>query len=554
MFFFQFFFFFSQVYGAALLVLTALATASKNGISASLSPVSTTVTIATVASKPKRGVVDVGPKTWTSQGSKLTNPGSSAAGISQNVDSYAPQSSGVSSNPTSYSPSKNYEKTSGNSGYIIQPTTSYSASQSFVNSNDENNANTAQPTFGTTSPSFRSNGGQKLALNSLQNHGAIVNQGQNSGYSAFYVPQTKSSNTPNFSYQNAQQSTTGVPRTLSSQGSQQIQNKPINAPYYASFSNAPSPLKFYAEKSPSDGSGQQNFAQKSYAQEQLQPTQSYVVSNLGDSYPFQQTTGLNQDFSFIPQQNPIFSATSQSQRNTLKNNYQKNQDVGSEFAQMYAPYHQSASSFIPNVQTAGLGPATVDFNGGKIPLPVLQLQSAESFPEFAQALQNQPFVLESNSPYEVQPDFKFLTEFSKSLNPQPGNLLPFLNPQQQQQSGQPQVLPVRSANGSPQFPQFKGASLNTYPGAFYNQGVPAGVYEPLTAQPQLHFNRKPVAVPAAPLPTATASIIHHPSLANTRPLSENRDDVEIIKKKKKPAPPPPHDFDEDDVDEGELIV
>ncbi|XP_048516234.1 uncharacterized protein LOC125502243 [Athalia rosae] len=521
------------VYGATLLVVASFATASKDAVSvvaaSTANPTTTTKGTpasdyeATLVPKLKRGVVDVGTNIWANEGNfqlKSANPsGASPVAVQQSQGSLQSPAQ-ANGRATSY----------GNLSSRNPTASSYSSpSESYIVNG---------PSYGNTAQSY---GGS--------------DQTQNSGYSSYYAPQRQSTGSPspgNYAVYGNSQPLTSSAQQQNGQGVQ-IQNAGLSTPYYnTGFSGVPQTVKSYADKQ-STGQYRAGNVQTPYEQQNVPKTQityspshqsdSYVVSNIG-SYSYPQASGAGQGYHYAGQRGPVFSATSQINQNTPKGNSAG--QVRPEFAQMYAPNHHSASSFVPEVQSTGYSPATVDFNGKRIPLPVLQLQSAESFPGFAQALQNQPLILDTDTPYQAQNDFSFLADFSKSLTPQAPNILPFLHPQQ---SNQPQVLPVRSANGSPQFPQYKGASINTSPS--WNLGQQAGSYEPLRNQPQLHFAGKPAPPPPPPPPPpqATSSIVYHPPLSS-RPVAEIRDDVEVIKRKKRPPPPKPDFDDDDDLDDG----
>lgn len=473
-----------QIYGAALLFVAAIASGSNDGIPASK-------TLKTQAensvAKSKRGVVDTGTNIYGNNAAYQRKPAVPSP----------------SSSPASYTSGTTHYNSplTGSSSPVQNQGSSYS-SPSLGASADES--------FGNIGQAFAN--GEPIFLGSLQKF-----DGAGEGLSA------------SFSYPGAQPATNSPQRSNSQAG--QIQSGPAGTPYYASFSNPPISLKEYTDKF----SAEQNFGipvQIPFENQNSEKTQpiyapSYFLPNLA-SYAFQTPADLTQQSPYAANGGPVFSAASQTQRNTLKAN------PSGQKSQIYAPYHQSASSFVPTVRQSV---PTVDFNGKQLPLPVLQAQSATHFPGFAQSINSQPLVSAANN------EFAFLAQFAKGLNPQGGNIQPFQNNQQQ---SQPQVVPVRSANGSPQFPQYKGARLNT--ATNYNLATP-GVYEPLNAQPQLHFNAKPATIPPAPTPLSLSSGISFPPLKTSRPVAENRDDVEIIKKKK-PAPEP-HDFDEDEVDEGE---
>ncbi|XP_046432910.1 uncharacterized protein LOC124185820 [Neodiprion fabricii] len=531
-------------YSAALLFAAAIAAASNDAVASTGSPTASVASSVDVAEatgpKLKRGIVQIGTKSWASQNSypsKSVNPSTSPTAASPIGGQYIQQGSSPEST-AAYSPAKIYDQkiTYNNQNAGAQQASPYT-SQSYTAAKENYNGNAGQ-------------GYGNVGYSAPQNHG-IPNQAENSGYTAVFTPQIQpvaAQNAPNFGrFQNAQP-LTGLSQAQNAQ-SGQIQSAGIfNTPYYTIFTTGASPVENQQNAGFLQAPFEQQGAQKSqvtYAPNHQ--TVSYIDPSLF-SYPTQEATSYTQASPYFLQPSPALAASSQVQQNAPKTNIPEQRS--SDFSQMYAPYHQSASNFIPAVQqSASLGPVTVDFEGKKIPLPLLQLQSAKDFPGFAQVIHSQPIALETASPAQAQTEFNFLADFTKSLTP---NLLPFLN---NQQPSQPQVIPVKSANGSPQFPQYKGASINT--GLGYNQERPAaGNYQHIKSQPQLQFGGKPAlpvvpaapAAPAVPVIRPLSSVVHHPSVSG-RPLGENRDDVEIIKKKKPPAPDP-HDFDEDEVDEG----
>ncbi|XP_046749614.1 uncharacterized protein LOC124413221 isoform X2 [Diprion similis] len=531
------------VYSAALFFAAAIAAGSNDAVASTGSPTASTSSAnaaEATGAKLKRGIVQIGTKSWASQNgypSPSVNPSTSPTASSQNSGQYVQQSNNPE--PTAaYSPAKIYDQkiTYNNQNAGGQQASGY-PSQSYTAAKENYNGNAGQ-VYGN------------VGYSASQNHGT-ANQADNSGYTAVFTPRIQPVTTqdvPNFGrFQNAQP-LTGLSQAQNVQSGQLQSADVFNTPYYTIFTTGPSPVENRQNAGLFQAPFEQHAAQKSqvtYAPNHQ--TVSYIDPNLF-SYPIQEAASYTQASPYFLQASPALAASSQVQRNAPKTSVPEQRSSG--FTQMYAPYHQSASNFIPAVQqSASLGPLTVNFEGKKIPLPLLQLQSAKDFPGFAQVIHSQPIALETASPTQAQTEFNFLADFTKSLTP---NLLPFLN---NQQPNQPQVVPVKSANGSPEFPQYKGASINT--GLGYNQERPTiGSYQHLKNQPQLHFAGKPALpivpavtpAPVVPVIRPVSSVVEHP-LVSGRPLEENRDDVEIIKKKKPPAPDP-HDFDEDEVDEG----
>lgn len=153
------------------------------------------------------------------------------------------------------------------------------------------------------------------------------------------------------------------------------------------------------------------------------------------------------------------------------------------------------------------------------------------FSGFIQGLESEPIVLNSGNSFNFQaPNFGIPFEFGTETGNQP-----FLTGHGLQQ--QRQVLPVQSSSSTPQFPQYKGASIQAHSRSDFAN--PPGGYQFLTNQPQLHFNPN-----NAPIDRAHVQIVHNP-------FERIRTDVEVINKKK-PAPPQ-HDG-KDDEDETEEDV
>ncbi|XP_050454815.1 uncharacterized protein LOC126853265 [Cataglyphis hispanica] len=184
--------------------------------------------------------------------------------------------------------------------------------------------------------------------------------------------------------------------------------------------------------------------------------------------------------------------------------------------------------------------ATVDVNGKKISVPIIQFQSNADFSEVLPVSESQPFFLSANYPTESDLAFNFGTRPKLNMALQSRNFSPFLSPVS---SFQGQIVPIQTANSSPQFPQYKGASVEVY--AVPNN-VPKvqGSYESLYNQPQLHFgqehsyNVQPINV---------QQNIMHPSVSTEGILN----DVEIINKKNPEPHTPQSDDDKDDDREDE---
>ncbi|XP_015593293.1 uncharacterized protein LOC107266857 [Cephus cinctus] len=354
---------------------------------------------------------------------------------------------------------------------------------------------------------------------------------------------------------------TASPNTQQGQSQQNSygQDSPISTPYFASYSNSPTILKIVAENSRPLTQLKSGLVQSPVSQATIPKIQGQAVyapnhqnsftydkqlgaysnNNVG-SYPSYSELGQT---SFYGNQN---SPTSNSQQVVQTPIYKNSQTAprNPEYSQIYAPHHQSATQFTPiigNYEKLVQNPApynnvpTINFNGKKVPLPVIQLQSSQDFPGFAEAIESQPLLLGSGIDYQAQPNLAFDFNFGSKTVPQAAtNPLPFLAPAGAY-TGRSQVQPVQSASSTPQIPQYQGASIDSFPK--YNTGKPAATYEALKSQPQLQFNPKP----AQPANT------HHSVTHHSKPFEESREDVEVINKKK-PAPPPEHDDEE--LDEG----
>nr|XP_012152454.1 PREDICTED: uncharacterized protein LOC105664096 [Megachile rotundata] len=117
--------------------------------------------------------------------------------------------------------------------------------------------------------------------------------------------------------------------------------------------------------------------------------------------------------------------------------------------------------------------------------------------------------------------FSFVGKAPKVNNVQQNS--PFLSPFSSFHS---QMVPISTTVNNPQFPQYKGASIQVYPAV---GGFSTAAYQPLQAQPQLHFQHNAQRV--------------QPVGGRQSPSQEIRSDVEIIDKH---TTPPPKDDDEDE--------
>lgn len=182
--------------------------------------------------------------------------------------------------------------------------------------------------------------------------------------------------------------------------------------------------------------------------------------------------------------------------------------------------------------------ATVDVNGKKISVPIIQLQSNTDFSGVLPVFENQPFLVSAN--YAVDDlgfNFGATPKFNVAL--QSRKVSPFLSPLS---SFQGHVVPIQTANSSPQFPQYKGAVVEAYP---VPTAVPKaqGSYESLYSQPQLHFGKEHRGdVESGNIQQNTV----HPSVSTDDIL----EDAEVINPKNpEPHRPQPDEDDRDDRDD-----
>lgn len=198
---------------------------------------------------------------------------------------------------------------------------------------------------------------------------------------------------------------------------------------------------------------------------------------------------------------------------------------------LFQPLNKEKQSFKQN------DAATVNVNDKKLSLPVIQLQSdyglSGAFPTF----ESEPFLLNSNYPFESGFEFDLEDQPKLNMTLQSQNASPFMSPLS---SFQGQVVPIQTASSTPQFPQYKGASIHIYPVA---NNIPKvqGNYESFYNQPHLHFGNEHAGQPVNP----QQNVI--PSSISTEDII---DDVEIINKKN-PGSHPNH-MNDDDEDEKDM--
>lgn len=210
-----------------------------------------------------------------------------------------------------------------------------------------------------------------------------------------------------------------------------------------------------------------------------------------------------------------------------------------DYMSLYEP-SPTVSNVTPSSDKTSQSPkqkdeATVDVNGKKISVPIIQLQSNLDFPGVLPVFDSQPFLLSANYPIEPDVGFKTGTEPKFNMALQSRNVSPFSSPLS---SFQGQVVPIQTANGSPQFPQYKGASIEAYPIAT-NVPKAQGNYESLYSQPQLHFDKEHNGnvQPANVRPNTIHASVSTQGILN---------DAEIINKKNPEPHTPQPDGDVDD--------
>ncbi|KAI4500502.1 hypothetical protein M0802_004464 [Mischocyttarus mexicanus] len=202
----------------------------------------------------------------------------------------------------------------------------------------------------------------------------------------------------------------------------------------------------------------------------------------------------------------------------------------SEYIFTYPPNHQSESiqklsQYFPQKETTDVK---------KVTLPVVRVTQSENLPDYLRSFETQPVILNHNLNYQ-QPrlNFGIIGGKEKSIG-QGNNVSPF---QSSISSFQGQVIPIQTASSTPEFPQYKGASVSQYPGSLDHAKIPR-TYEPLRTQPQLHFQNVQ--------PSGIVPPYQNVNL-NTKPGGEILEDVDIITSN----PPPPLKNDEEDDPEDE---
>lgn len=322
------------------------------------------------------------------------------------------------------------------------------------------------------------------------------------------------------------------------------QNSPL-APYFNLLNN-PNAYKTNAEKPPD--------ASKSIVSQSLQKLQEAYSPSYNAFHP-DKSIELSSfsDFEY-PSYSSISKIISQGLQNGVsspavqipvyKSGYPSSK--ATEYTNIYAPSFPTMSSATPLFQSPDQAKqtskqndeATVDVNGKKISVPILQLQSGLSgvFPAF----ESQPFLLNANYPIETGFGFNFEDMPKPNTALLSKNTSPFLSPLS---SFQGQVVPIQTASSTPQFPQYKGASIEVYP---VPNSVPKvqGSYESLYSQPQLHFSKE-----HAGQPVITQQSVGPASISTEDIL----DDVELINKKNPKSHPAQTDDDDEEEEEEEEI-
>nr|XP_050867674.1 uncharacterized protein LOC127071906 [Vespula vulgaris] len=254
----------------------------------------------------------------------------------------------------------------------------------------------------------------------------------------------------------------------------------------------------------------------------------------------------NYDYPFLSSQQkfvPSFSDIANNQKEIPTNDVQlpvyrthypgpKNSDY---VFTTYTPSHQSVSNLETKLhQYFPENEATTTTK--KITLPV---KNSQYMPVYLRTFENKPVLLNHDLNY-LQPNlnFGFIGAKEKTIAQAANNISPF---QSSISSFQGQVIPIQTASSTPQFPQYKGAAVATYPVSLDLAKIPR-TYEPLRTQPQLHFQN----VLATPIVNPYQNVN-----LNSKAAEEIRDDVEIINKK---PPQPPRKNDEDEFDDGDKSV
>ncbi|XP_043466181.1 uncharacterized protein LOC122501030 isoform X3 [Leptopilina heterotoma] len=229
--------------------------------------------------------------------------------------------------------------------------------------------------------------------------------------------------------------------------------------------------------------------------------QSSFQNSLFDQGPFAQNSFQNLNSNSFRTLNP-----------PTQNAVENTQHVGLQNSQqIFSPTHQTEINLPPSSQS---------YESLSTSLPTHNTQ----FSGFIEGQESQPVLFNTDNGFNFQaPNFGIPFDFGTESRNQP-----FLTLQDLQQ--QRQILPVQTSSSTPQFPQYKGASIPAHSRSDFVH--PSGAYQFLTNQPQLHFNPN-----NGPVDRMHVQTGHNP-------FERIRTDVEVIDKKK-PAPPQ-HDGKDDE--------
>lgn len=322
------------------------------------------------------------------------------------------------------------------------------------------------------------------------------------------------------------------------------QNGPL-APYFNLLNNPSTYKAATSADQPPDTS-------KSIVSQSLQKLQQVYLPSYNAFHPSEPIELSNFDNLEYPSYSSISKMISQDFQNgisypTVQTPVYKSSPLpkAAEYAHIYTPSFptmSSATSLFESPNKAMLtskqnNEATVDVNGKKVSVPIIQLQSDPGLSSAFPVFESQPLLLNANYPAESNFEFNFGEVPKSSIALQSQNVSPFSSPLS---SFQGQVVPIQTAN--PQFPQYKGASIGVYP---VPNVVPTmqSSYESLYNQPLLHFGKEHV----GQLVNTQQNVV--PSSISTEDIL---DDVEIINKKN-PEPHPDH-TDDDDEEERDMSL
>jgi hypothetical protein len=288
-------------------------------------------------------------------------------------------------------------------------------------------------------------------------------------------------------------------------------------------------------------------------------------NNIGFKSPMKLQYNSYPEYTEFPSSIPLYNSIAQMPiQSIIATDHHQIQQQGSEYSpyaaqlmqnlktvqpasKTYTPLHrdnqQQQHQLKPQYQTNDNHPygnieyatsPTVEINGKKVPLPILQLQANHPFPSYVQTLEATPVIFSSETglQYKTNPNFDISFDFAKPRNiitNQRSNLnTPYVPSLYNYGSGSTQILPVQSSSSTAQFPKFKGASIGQVPSREFTK-IPND-YQEFKSQSHLHFDGN----------------------LNKKPLEKIRTDVEIINKKKS-IPPLPKDDDDDESSESDSV-